>query len=75
MNFKKVKVLKKKNLTNDSVSLLLDTSGLDFTPGQYITLNVNLNGDDLHRSYSISSKDRGISFFLYFHMFQLMALL
>jgi ring-1,2-phenylacetyl-CoA epoxidase subunit PaaE len=48
-------------LTNESVKIAFDLTDLpaefrNFTPGQYITLSLNINGKDERRSYSICTE-------------------
>ncbi|MGB0777510.1 MAG: 2Fe-2S iron-sulfur cluster-binding protein [Flavobacteriaceae bacterium] len=42
--------------TSDAVSILFENiKGFDFLPGQYITVEQEINGEQLRRSYSLSS--------------------
>ncbi|MFZ6052985.1 2Fe-2S iron-sulfur cluster-binding protein [Halocola ammonii] len=54
-----LKVSKINRETDDAVSIQLDISGLEdkfsYKHGQYITFKVPVNGEDLHRSYSLCS--------------------
>ena len=59
-NFYQVKVSNINKETHDSVSISFDISTqhlkeFNFTPGQYIVIKANINGDDCRRSYSICS--------------------
>ena len=47
-----------KSLTNDSVAISFDTLDnelFQFIPGQYITINHQINGEQIRRAYSICS--------------------
>ena len=56
-----VKVLSKKQVALDAVSVELDFNTAElqkkfkFKPGQFIGITQNINGEEVHRSYSISS--------------------
>ena len=54
-----------KSLTNDSVAISFDTLDNElfrFIPGQYITINHQINGEQVRRAYSICSmKNEGIT--------------
>jgi ring-1,2-phenylacetyl-CoA epoxidase subunit PaaE len=59
-NFYQVKVSNINKETHDSVSISFDIGTqhlkeFNFTPGQYIVIKANINGDDCRRSYSICS--------------------
>ena len=59
-NFYPVKVSNINKETHDSVSISFDIGTqhlkeFNFTPGQYIVIKANINGDDCRRSYSICS--------------------
>jgi ring-1,2-phenylacetyl-CoA epoxidase subunit PaaE len=59
-NFYLVKVSNINKETHDSVSISFDIGTqhlkeFNFTPGQYIVIKANINGDDCRRSYSICS--------------------
>ena len=58
--FYSFKVSQIKRQTHDSVSISFDIDSkyhddFKFVPGQYITIKVNVDGEDCRRSYSISS--------------------
>ena len=58
--FYSLPVLSIRNLTSDAVCIKLDTSKFDadlfnFISGQYITIDHNINNEDVRRAYSISS--------------------
>tara|TARA_B100000683_G_C12464016_1_gene545246 strand:- start:15 stop:1079 length:1065 start_codon:yes stop_codon:yes gene_type:complete len=56
--FHSVKVLEVQRETDDCVSLILEPkSGVDFsfTAGQYLTLKAEINGEEVRRSYSLST--------------------
>ena len=57
--FYSLKISKKEFLTPNMVQFSFDTSGIDsgfdYIPGQYVNLNVNINGKKERRSYSICS--------------------
>ena len=58
--FYSFKVSQIKRETHDSVSISFDIDGkysdeFSYVPGQYITIKVNVDGEDCRRSYSISS--------------------
>ena len=64
-NFYQVKVSNINKETHDSVSISFDISTqhlkeFNFTPGQYIVIKTNINGDDCRRSYSICSSKNEI---------------
>lgn len=64
--FHVLKVSKKEFLTSDMVQFTFDTAGNEatykFIPGQYINLDLNINGKEERRSYSIcSGKDEPLS--------------
>ena len=61
----KVKVSNINKETHDSVSISFDIGTqhlkeFNFTPGQYIVIKANINGDDCRRSYSICSSKNEI---------------
>ena len=58
--FHAIQVIKKQQLTPDSVKLVFDIPAelvkeFSFAPGQYINLNVTVEGQEYRRSYSICS--------------------
>ena len=58
--FKKIKVKDVKRETENSVSIAFDISEdlkneFDYKPGQYITVKKDIGGEDIRRSYSLSS--------------------
>lgn len=57
--FKKVKVKEVRRETSDAVSVSLDIdafkSDFNYQSGQYITIKKNIQGEDVRRSYSLSS--------------------
>jgi len=58
--FQEVTVLKSEKLTPDTVKVTLDIpadlkSEFNFKPGQYLDFNVEINGKEIRRSYSICS--------------------
>ena len=58
--FYSFKVSQIKRETHDSVSISFDIDGkysdeFSYVPGQYITIKVDVDGEDCRRSYSISS--------------------
>ena len=58
--FYSLPVLSIRNLTSDAVCIKFDTSKFDvdlfnFISGQYITIDHNINNEDIRRAYSISS--------------------
>ena len=64
-NFYPVKVSNINKETHDSVSISFDIGTqhlkeFNFTPGQYIVIKTNINGDDCRRSYSICSSKNEI---------------
>lgn len=64
-NFYQVKVSNINKETHDSVSISFDIGTqhlkeFNFTPGQYIVIKANINGDDCRRSYSICSSKNEI---------------
>ena len=64
-NFHFLNVLELNKLTADSVCIRLDISGIgeglfDFIAGQYITIRKEIKGQDIRRSYSISSAPGGV---------------
>lgn len=59
-NFYPLTIKKIDKETSDTVSITFDVdeslkSKFDFVPGQYLTLKADINGEDIRRSYSISS--------------------
>lgn len=52
--FSAVKIKSIDRLTNDAVKVTLDTTQ-EFIPGQYIDFLIEMNGEELRRSYSICS--------------------
>jgi ring-1,2-phenylacetyl-CoA epoxidase subunit PaaE len=59
-NFYSLKISNITKETSDTVSITFDVdtnleSKFKFTPGQYLTLKAEINGEDIRRSYSISS--------------------
>ncbi|MEZ4936574.1 MAG: FAD-binding oxidoreductase [Crocinitomicaceae bacterium] len=59
-NFYSLKISNITKETEDTVSISFDvdptlSSKFDFIPGQYLTLKAMINGEDIRRSYSISS--------------------
>ena len=59
-NFYPLTIAEIKKETSDTVSISFDIdanlqSKFEFTPGQYLTLKADINGEDVRRSYSISS--------------------
>lgn len=59
-NFHSLKVSEIKRETSDAVSIAFEipeklSSAYGFIPGQYITVGIQLNGEDIRRSYSICS--------------------
>lgn len=57
---KPLKVLKKIRETNDAYSLLLEIppelkNSFSYKPGQFVTFFLNINGEELSRSYSLST--------------------
>ena len=62
--FHSLKITEIKNLTNDSVEIVFDTNNhhFNFTSGQYITIQHNINNEDVRRAYSIcSAPNEGLS--------------
>lgn len=65
-NFYPLKISKIQKETEDTVSITFDVEGdleskFKFIPGQYLTLRAQINGEDVRRSYSISStKDEAL---------------
>ena len=60
--FYSFKVSQIKRETHDSVSISFDiddkySDEFSYVPGQYITIKVDVNGEDCRRSYSISSSN------------------
>lgn len=58
--FHELEVCAVRRLTEDSVAISFDVpphlkSAFAFIPGQYLTLRTEINGEDIRRSYSISS--------------------
>jgi len=55
-DFQSVVISKIKKETEDCVTLFFDVSPKDkfeFTPGQYLTIKANINGEEIRRAYSI----------------------
>jgi ring-1,2-phenylacetyl-CoA epoxidase subunit PaaE len=51
----KIKIVNKKIETHNAVTLYFENSNINFLPGQYATIQVNIHGEDYKRHYSISS--------------------
>ncbi len=55
MNQIKVKIKEVIRETADAVSIVLDPADLNYKPGQFLTLTFNIAGEQVQRSYSLSS--------------------